>query len=295
MHNVENLGATSLTSQSDGHAGQTPSLVRDSIVPSDFLDQAKLSRVASENRARYVGATPFPHVALDNLFPSELLDAVIQDLPAESNAWTKYDNVNERKSVFSDVNAFGPAAETFAYALNSLAMVKFIETLTGIDDLIPDPYLHAAGYMKVDPGGFLDLHHDFTMHKQLPLERRINVLVYLNRDWQEDWGGQLELHSSDGLTDPKHLEVQIPPVFNRTVVFNTPNALHGHRIPVACPADRSRLLFSCFYFTVPPILGYRARAQKVNFPIRSSLSRSLITTANRIVPPILFDLIRPRK
>jgi hypothetical protein len=265
------------------------------LVPSRFIDRGKLETVAAEKRDTYVSAKPFPHLVLDNLFPDELLDAVIADLPQGDHNWTRYDNPNERKRVFSDVNAFGPAAETFAHALNSLAVINFLERLTGVDDLIPDPYLHAAGYMKVEPGGFLNLHKDFTMHKHLPLERRINVLVYLNRDWKSEWGGQLELHSNDDLNDPYHIEVQVEPIFNRTVIFSTPHALHGHRRPVACPPNRARLLFSCFYFTVPPMLGYRALAQKVEFPGGHNLSRSLIKVANRVLPPIVFDLLGKRK
>jgi Rps23 Pro-64 3,4-dihydroxylase Tpa1-like proline 4-hydroxylase len=164
-----------------------------------------------------------------------------------------------------------------------------------VEDLISDPYLHAAGYMKVEPGGFLNLHKDFTMHKHLPLERHINVLVYLNHDGKPEWGGQLELHSNDPLTDPCHTEVKIEQIFNRTVIFSTPDALHGHTRPVACPPQRARLLFSCFYFTVPPTLGYRARAQKVEFPGVHDFSRSLIKLANRWLLPIVFDLFRKGK
>ena len=261
------------------------------LVPSRFIDRDKLAAVAAKNCRAYAEAKPFPHIVLDNLFPPDLLDAVIADLPQDDRNWTQYDNPNERKRVFSDVNAFGPAAETFAHALNSLAVINFLEQLTGVADLIPDPYLHAAGYMKVEPGGFLNLHKDFTLHKHLPLERRINVLVYLNRDWKPEWGGQLELHSNDELTDSRHIEVQVEPVFNRTVIFSTPNALHGHRRPVACPPHRARLLFSCFYFTVPPLLGYRALAQKVEFPGGHNFSRSLIKLANRLLPPIVFDVL----
>lgn len=277
--------------QQSDRLGQIPPA---SLVPSHFIDREKLSRIALEQRANYAQAKPFPHIVLDNLFPAALLDAVIDDLPASNSRWTQYDNPNERKHVFSDVNAFGPAAETFAYALNSLAMINFIEQLTGVQDLIPDPYLHAAGYMKVEPGGFLNLHKDFTMHKHLPLERRINVLVYLNHNWKHEYGGQLELHSNDPLDDPRHIEVEVEPVFNRTVIFSTPNALHGHRRPIASPPGTARLLFSCFYFTVPPMLGYRALAQKVEFPGGQNFSRSLIKAANRLLPPIIFDLFRKK-
>lgn len=263
------------------------------LLPSSFIDRPKLLRIAETEADRYRKARPFPHIFIDNLFPEELLDAVIADLPPGDQSWTKYNNANEHKSVFSDVNAFAPAAEVMAYALNSLFFINFLEQLTGVDGIVPDPYLHAAGYMKVEPGGFLDLHYDFTMHKHLPLERRINVLVYLNRDWRPEWGGQLELHSSDTLTDPSHQEIAIEPIFNRMVIFNTPNALHGHRRPVACPPGRARLLFSCFYFTVPPVLGYRSRIENVEFPTRRSFSATATRLANRLLPPFVFDLLRP--
>lgn len=263
------------------------------FLPSSFIDRPKLLRIAETESHQYRKARPFPHAVIDNVFPEDLLDAVIADLPSGDQGWTRYNNANERKSVFSDVNAFGPAAETMAYALNSLFFINFLEQLTGVDGIVADPYLHAAGYMRVEPGGFLDLHYDFTMHKHLPLERRINVLVYLNRDWRPEWGGQLELHSNDKLTDPNHQEIAIEPIFNRVVIFNTPNALHGHRRPVACPPGRSRLLFSCFYFIVPPVLGYRSRIENVEFPTRRSFSAAATRLANRLLPPIVFDLLRP--
>ena len=263
------------------------------LLPSNFIDRRKLRRVAETEAARHRKAKPFPHTIIDDVFPAALLDAVINDLPSGDQGWTRYNSVNERKSVFSDIRSFGPAAETLAYALNSLFFINFLEQLTGVDGIIPDPYLHAAGYMRVEPGGFLDLHYDFTMHKHLPLERRINVLVYLNRDWRPEWGGQLELHSNNKLTDPSHQEILIEPIFNRVVIFNTPNALHGHRRPVACPPGRARLLFSCFYFTVPPVLGYRSRIENVQFPNRWSVSATATKLANRLLPPIVFDLFRP--
>jgi hypothetical protein len=263
------------------------------LLPSNFIDRRKLRHVAEAEAARHRRAKPFPHTVIDDVFPEALLDAVINDLPSGDQGWTRYNSVNERKSVFSDIRSFGPAAETLAYALNSLFFINFLEQLTGVDGIIPDPYLHAAGYMRVEPGGFLDLHYDFTMHKHLPLERRINALVYLNRDWRPEWGGQLELHSNNKLTDPNHQEILIEPIFNRMVIFNTPNALHGHRRPVACPPGRARLLFSCFYFTVPPVLGYRSRIDNVQFPNRWSASATATKLANRLLPPIVFDLLRP--
>lgn len=268
---------------------------RPSTVPSSFLERSRLQGIAEERAAAYRRARPFSHTVIDGLFPENLLDQVVAEIPAEGKGWKSYDNRNELKTVCSDVSAFGPAAECLGYALNSDVFVSFLERLTGFDALLTDPSLHASGYMKCERGGFLDLHYDFTGHARLPLKRCLNVLVYLNRDWKPDWGGQLELHSSDGLSDPGHQEVRIDPLFNRTVIFNTEKALHGHRRPVACPADRSRLLFSAFYYTTPPVLGFKADADKVLFPSDRSLKAKAIHAANKFVPPVIFDLLGRRK
>ena len=213
-------------------SGPNSYLSEPSLVPSQVLDTERLMQVAAARSADYRGAAPFPHIMLDGLFSDSLLDQAVAELPAASAKWTTYNTVNESKQVCSDASLFGPTAEIIVHALNSAPFVRFLERLTGIAGLIPDPHLHAAGYMKVSPGGFLGLHYDFATQRELKLDRRINVLLYLNRDWQSDWGGALELHSNDPVTDPGHQAVMIEPLFNRVAIFNTPNALHGHRKPL---------------------------------------------------------------
>jgi Rps23 Pro-64 3,4-dihydroxylase Tpa1-like proline 4-hydroxylase len=262
------------------------------VVPSRVVNWQQLMQTAQTRAAEYRNAKPFPHLVLDGLFSSTLLQRAIAEVPDGRASWTSYDTVNERKQVFSDVTAFGPAAETIVHALNSAPFVKFLEHLTGITGLIPDPHLRAAGYMRVPPGGHLGLHYDFTTQKELRLERRINVLLYLNPDWRPEWGGQLELHSNDALDAKTHREVMVEPLFNRLLVFNTPSALHGHRRPIQCPPGRARLCLSWYYYTAPPVPGWAARAKPVEFRGKLDLKRSAITWMNRLVPPILFDAVR---
>jgi Rps23 Pro-64 3,4-dihydroxylase Tpa1-like proline 4-hydroxylase len=261
-------------------------------LPSQVLDWRALNELAEARRADYRSAQPFPYIALDNLFSPALLDQAIAELPGATANWTTYDTKNEAKQVCSDATVFGPAAEIVTHALNSAPFVDFLEKLTGIDGLIPDPHLRAAGYMKVRPGGFLGLHYDFATQKELKLDRRINALLYLNRDWRSEWGGQLELHSNDALDAPAHQEKMVEPIFNRLLIFNTPNALHGHRRAIQCPPGRARLCLSWYYYTSPPVPGWVARAKPVEFRGKFDLTRSLVTWANRLVPPILFDAIR---
>jgi PAS domain S-box-containing protein len=262
------------------------------LAPSRVLNWQELARIADSNCARYRDASPFPHIVLDGLFPDAVLDRAIAELPGPVADWTKYESVNEVKQVCSDVTAFGPAAEMLVHTLNSAPFVRFLEKLTGIEALIPDPHLHAAGYMKVPPGGHLGLHYDFATQRELKLERRINVLVYLNRDWRPEWGGQLELHSNDDHASPSHVSVDVEPLFNRMVIFSTPNALHGHRRPIACPPGRARLCLSWYYYTAIPALGWAAVDRRVSFPGRFELARSMTVAANMLTPPILFQALR---
>jgi Rps23 Pro-64 3,4-dihydroxylase Tpa1-like proline 4-hydroxylase len=262
------------------------------LVPSQVLDPERLMQIASARSADYRGAKPFPHIMLDGLFSEALLDQAVAELPAASARWTTYNTVNESKQVCSDAGLFGPTAEIIVHALNSAPFVRFLERLTGITGLIPDPHLHAAGYMKVSPGGFLGLHYDFATQRELKLDRRINVLLYLNRNWDPDWGGALELHSNDPVTDPRHQEVTIDPLFNRVAIFNTPNALHGHRKPLTCPKGRARLCLSWYYYTAPPVPGWAARSKAVEFRGRMDPRRFAIKTANMLTPPIVFEVAR---
>jgi Rps23 Pro-64 3,4-dihydroxylase Tpa1-like proline 4-hydroxylase len=266
-----------------------------SLVPSQVLDTERLMQVATARSAEYRDGKPFPHIVLDGLFADALLDQAVAELPAASAKWTTYDTVNESKQVCSDAGLFGPTAEIIVHALNSAPFVRFLERLTGIQGLIPDPHLHAAGYMKVSPGGFLGLHYDFATQRELKLDRRINVLLYLNRDWQSEWGGALELHSNDAVTDPGHQEVAIEPLFNRMAIFNTPNALHGHRKPLTCPKGRARLCLSWYYYTAPPVPGWAARSKAVEFRGPMDPKRFAIRAANLLTPPIVFELARKLK
>ena len=55
-------------------------------------------------------------------------------------------------------------------------MLEFLETLTGIDGLVPDPYFAGGGLHQIVRGGFLKVHADFNWHPKLRLDRRLNML-----------------------------------------------------------------------------------------------------------------------
>src|SRR5207253_7961981 len=199
-------------------------------------------------RDAYLNAEPFPHIMLDDLFEAEALDAVLRDFPAPADMqWMRFDNPLEKKlGYFYEHSSISPAVRSFLNDMNSFEMLLWLEALTGIDGLIPDPYFGGGGLHQIEPGGFLKVHADFNVHPKLKLDRRLNLLIYLNRDWREEWGGHLELWSRDR----KKCVERILPVFNRTVVFSTTDtSFHGHPHPLASPPGVTRKSVSLYYYT----------------------------------------------
>jgi hypothetical protein len=135
---------------------------------------------------------------------------------------------------------------SFFHALNSRPFIEFLENMTGIKGLIPDPYFLGGGFHETRQGGHLDVHADFNLHPKMKIERRINLLIYLNRDWRADYGGSLEIWDA-GM---KNRVESITPEFNRCVVFSTDaTSFHGHPAPVAHPDGISRRSIALYYYT----------------------------------------------
>ena len=203
--------------------------------------------------ARYRDARPFPHIALDGLFDDAALEAVLREFPApDQMRWTRFDNPLEKKlGFFYETSTISDTVRHFLEAMNSFEMLLWLEALTGIDGLIPDPYFGGGGLHQIEPGGFLKVHADFNIHPKLKLDRRLNMLIYLNKDWPEEWGGHLELWDAEG----RGCVERILPLFNRTVVFSTSDAsYHGHPHPLAAPPGVTRKSVSLYYYTAgrPP-------------------------------------------
>lgn len=196
---------------------------------------------------QYVSAQPFPHIVIDDLFPEAILEEVLADFPRPDEiAWRKFDNPTEKKLGYWHENPLRPSVQLFLYEMNSAPLLQFLEALTGIDGLISDPYYGGAGPHQIERGGFLKVHVDFNWHPLLKLDRRLNLLVYLNKDWQEEYGGHLELWNRD----VSRCERKVLPVFNRTVVFSTTDfSFHGHPEPLACPEGRTRKSVSFYYYS----------------------------------------------
>lgn len=211
-------------------------------------DQGELVELGRRLRPSYVGADPFPHIVLDDFFDEGFLDRVVEEFPslAECGGASGIDPDREIKLASFGEAALRENAIHLIRYLNSEPFLQFLEALTGIEGLIPDPSLVGGGYHEISPGGFLKIHADFNKHPRTGLDRRLNLLVYLNRDWDESYGGHLELWDRK----MERAVVRALPVFNRCVLFSTSwFSYHGHPDPLTCPEGRSRRSIALYYYS----------------------------------------------
>ncbi|MDO8903151.1 2OG-Fe(II) oxygenase [Hydrogenophaga sp.] len=196
----------------------------------------------------YASAEPFPHIVLDGILPAGVLQQALDNFPTEPLKSDRIFDINygghhKRQILPYDCNK--EAQALFAF-LNSKAVLQFLEGLTGISGLIPDPYFEGGGFHEISRGGLLGVHADFRINDTLHLERRINLLIYLNPDWQEEWGGALELW--DRKMSACHAKVF--PLLNRCVVFSTDaDSFHGHPDPLNTPEHVKRRSIALYYYT----------------------------------------------
>jgi Rps23 Pro-64 3,4-dihydroxylase Tpa1-like proline 4-hydroxylase len=211
------------------------------------LDASRLAELAEAYRARYHTAQPFPHVVFDDFLSPELLDRVLAEFPGPGEqSWFRRETDWEKKLSLQDEQRMPELIRYVLYSLNSATFVSFLESLTGIDGLIPDPYFEGGGLHNIVSGGQLGVHVDFNCYEKLRLDRRINVIIYLNRDWRDEWGGILELWNRE----MTHCVKRVAPLFNRCLIFSTTEtSYHGHPEPLRAPPGVSRKSLALYYYT----------------------------------------------
>jgi hypothetical protein len=196
----------------------------------------------------FLTAQPFPHIVIDNLFDDATLSHVADAFyPADDPRWHRFaDPRRETKLASTSEMSLPPAVQQFIRELNAEQFLTQLSALTNIPGLIPDPYLLGAGMHMIVRGGKLAIHADFNKHPTMNVDRRLNLLVYLNQDWHESYGGHLELWDRSMQT----CVTRVLPLFNRTVVFLTDDfSFHGHPDPLTCPEQRVRKSIAMYYYT----------------------------------------------
>ncbi len=208
-----------------------------------------LKDLAFSLKNEYSSAHPFPHIQIDNFFSNKYLDEVLEEFPDLSNLTKSqnYKNQNEIKFANNDYKNFPEKIKFFFNFLNSEFFLNFLQTLTSIEEkLEADNELNGGGLHEIKSGGLLKVHTDFSKHPNNNLDRRINVLIYLNKNWKEEYKGCLELWDKE----MKQCKQKILPSFNKMVIFSTTDfSNHGHPDPIDCPKEISRKSIALYYFS----------------------------------------------
>lgn len=270
-----------------------------------FLDISipELIELGKQKHEAYANALPFPSGYYDNFFNADTLRKIAAEFPELTGGQNEvhYTNPNEAKYASKGEYRFSPLMLEFMHFLNSQPFLEFLQNLTGIKEtLVPDPYFEGGGCHQIKPGGFLKVHVDFHKHKMTGLDRRVNVLVYLNENWEESYGGHFELWERD----MSKCVTRIAPLFNRMAIFSTTDfSWHGHPDPLTCPPNRSRRSLALYYYSNgrpdSEVSAENRRRITTTFAARKGQDSSkmavfnnVVNLANDLLPPVVVRGIK---
>lgn len=213
------------------------------------FDIDRLNALAETHAADFAGADPFPHRVMPDFLRTDRARELFEVFPGpdDAMAWDQFGAEGyEVKLACADETKFPATLRQAIHQLNSGVFIRFLERLTGIEHLLPDPHLFGGGLHLTRRGGHLGIHADFNWHPGLQAHRRLNLLIYLNPDWRPEYRGELELWD----TGAKERRLSIEPLFNRAVLFATrSDTFHGHPEPWAAPDGIHRRSIAMYYYT----------------------------------------------
>ncbi len=200
-----------------------------------------------ELRALWDAAQPFHYVIIDDFLPIPIAESIHASYPVpDIEGWDKA-TYTHQKHKFSMRSGFPAPIERFFQISATPEFRNVLTDITGVSNLLDDPKLVGGGLHQIVRGGFLDLHVDYNFHPITKLHRRLNLLLYMNKDWKPEYEGYLELW--DWVENKRQLE-RVAPIFNRAVMFETNEvSYHGHPRPLATPQNTTRKSLALYYYT----------------------------------------------
>ncbi len=208
------------------------------------------------NGTNYFNNQPFPHTIIDNFFKEEHLNSIVKSVNSLKikKATHKFTNKNcpyEYNKITWDYSKCDNLVKDVLKELDSKEFTDILSKLTNVTNIVPNTEggARGSGVHKIMKNGYLSIHTDFNTFKHTKLgklDRRINILIYLNPDWKEEYGGHLKLIEHNNLNNQK----KILPIINRCVIFNTTkHSWHGHEEPLKCPDNLMRSSIANYYYT----------------------------------------------
>lgn len=207
---------------------------------------AHLSPRLADIQMRWKAGVPFRYAVIDDFLPSEMAEAILAAYPEpDVEGWNRKTYIHQRKK-FTLRSNFPEPIDNFFTAAEAPEFTDIVSRITGIPNLLPDPELFGGGLHQILRDGYLDVHVDYNFHPETRLHRRLNLLLYMNKDWRRDYEGYLELWDMESR---KLLEL-VAPFFNRAVIFETNEiSYHGHPVPLKTPQHIARKSIALYFYT----------------------------------------------
>ncbi|OUU21526.1 MAG: hypothetical protein CBB97_16195 [Candidatus Endolissoclinum sp. TMED37] len=199
---------------------------------------------------QYLSMKPFPHIVVDDFFNYKIAKKLEKEFPNfDDKIWHEYSNKIENKKTLNNWNYF---PELTYSVFNTLVSNDFADrlskTLYNHSILFGDPGLNGGGWHIHNKGGDLNTHLDYSLHPKLKKQRKVNIIIYLNSNWRNEWGGQLGLWSNESNIRPGKLCKKISAKYNRAIIFDTTfNSWHGLPQPIQCPQNEYRKSLAVYY------------------------------------------------
>lgn len=211
------------------------------IVNPIYFDPAKIAEI----KEIFNNNTPCRHIILDNFLVEEVANTLYENFPSIDEMNVKRKSLNENKREEYHFDKFHPAFTDVREAIMGEQLTEVWHQISGLEDLICTPDGYGSGLHQGPNGSFVDVHLDFNMHTEKNMHRRLNLLIYLNKHWKEEYGGHLEIWDSEVKTCMK----RVLPAFNRAVIFRTDEQSYHGVAKVSCPENESRKSFYAYYYT----------------------------------------------
>lgn len=221
------------------------------------IDYERLLEQSDAMAEDFANADPFPHIVIDDFLPAAFitqLNTCFPDFSRKKKSGAVHIPVILEDGSEAQLGKEWLSREQLVpliyrrlyWELNNNPFVALLEKITGVPGLLADPHLAGGGVHRTSDGGYLKVHADFNKHPRYGLDRRLNLLIYLNQDWHSEYGGDLELWSADMQACVR----KIAPIAGRCVIFRTTTtSFHGHPHPLTCPPDRSRRSVALYYYS----------------------------------------------
>ena len=199
------------------------------------------------------GGFPYKHIVIDNFFLPEIAEKLESEFPDPNSAdMVNYNSPLEKKFSLNRWNDFPPCTYRAFSMFGNENFLQNMRNITEMHDLTFDYGLHGGGWHMHGNGGNLNVHLDYNLHPKMSEQRKLNIIVYLTKDWKREWGGGLELWKDNGDFPPSRHKI-VDNVFNRAIIFDTTqNSWHGLPDPIKCPEGVYRKSIAAYFLCPAP-------------------------------------------